>query len=129
MPRRRARKAQRAGQQLDLIVMHVWQCDHHLAMQWCGSATVHPVLPNAIAMAALYTVETMQRVNRMGLDMLGPQALEMPATPQSAQYQYLSSFMHTIGGVRRKFAETSLANEASACRANAEGLKGALAAI
>jgi hypothetical protein len=50
------------------------------------------------AMAALYSVETMQRVYCMGLDMLGPQALEMPATPQSAQYQYLSSFMHTIGG-------------------------------
>jgi alkylation response protein AidB-like acyl-CoA dehydrogenase len=49
-------------------------------------------------MVALYTVETMQRVYRMGLDLLGVQALEMPAAPHSVQHQYLSSFMHTIGG-------------------------------
>jgi alkylation response protein AidB-like acyl-CoA dehydrogenase len=49
-------------------------------------------------MVALYTTETMQKVYRMGLDLLGTAALELPREAHSAQYLYLSSFMYTIGG-------------------------------
>lgn len=49
-------------------------------------------------MVALYTAETMKRVYRMGLDLLGTQGVECPAGEDSAQREFLSSFMHTIGG-------------------------------
>jgi alkylation response protein AidB-like acyl-CoA dehydrogenase len=49
-------------------------------------------------MVALYTTETMQRVHRMGLDLLGAQGLECPVEGHSATREYLASFMHTIGG-------------------------------
>ncbi len=49
-------------------------------------------------MVALYTAETMQRVYRMGLDLQGAQGLECPEHGDSPQTEYLTSFMHTIGG-------------------------------
>lgn len=49
-------------------------------------------------MVALFTTETMQRVYRMGLELQGVEALAQPGGAHSAQRDYLTSFMHTIGG-------------------------------
>ena len=49
-------------------------------------------------MVALYTVETMQKAFRLGMELQGSDALLLPGHPDSMQFKYLNSFIHTIGG-------------------------------
>ena len=49
-------------------------------------------------MVALYTVETMQKAFRLGMELQGGDALLLPGHPGSMQFNYLNSFIHTIGG-------------------------------
>lgn len=47
---------------------------------------------------ALYTAELMQKVYRTAVDLLGTEGLVLPEAPDSFQFRYLNSFIHTIGG-------------------------------